>query len=60
MRITLEIDVNLKLDELDDFMGELSEDITDGNTAKEYYITMVDWNYDKDHFRYPKKMIKEE
>jgi len=59
MRITLEIDVNLKLDELDDFIGELSEDITDGDTSKEYYITMVDWNYNKDHFREAAEKVKE-
>ena len=58
MRITLEIDVNLKLDELDDFIASLSEDITDGDTAQEYYITMVGWSWADNHLRDTTEKVK--
>ena len=45
MKITIELDVNLKLDELEDFIGELSEDITNGDTAKSYTISVDSWDW---------------
>ena len=52
MKITIELDVSVdREEEIRDIIEALAEDITDGDTAQEYYLTMVGWGYDKDHFR---------
>ena len=45
MKITIVIDANISLDEVEDFMDKLSEDITNGDTSRIYAISVDSWDW---------------
>jgi hypothetical protein len=45
MKITIDLDVNLSLDEVEDFMEKLSNDICNGDTSLGYEITLASWDW---------------
>ena len=45
MKITVELDVNIGMEEAEDFMNELSTDISFGDASLDYDFSIVSWDY---------------
>jgi len=45
MRVTIELDVNIGIEEAEDFINELSTDISFGDASLDYDISIVSWGY---------------
>jgi len=45
MKITIELDVNLKIDEATDFIDELSNDLSNGDTINLYDFSIIGWDW---------------
>ena len=45
MKITVELDVNIGMEEAEDFIDELSNDLSNGDTTKMYDFSIVSWDY---------------
>ena len=45
MRVTIELDVNIGIEEAEDFINELSTDISFGDVSLGYDIDIVRWDY---------------
>ena len=49
-RIIIEIEIDdIPSHEESDFIKSLAEDITNGDTAQEYYISFVEWSWSDNH-----------
>ena len=45
MKVTVELDVNIGMEEAEDFINELSNDISFGDASLDYDISIVSWDY---------------